>query len=376
MDNLWLYKRLAESTAGRQELGRLGQIARNYRHKSNRIGGYIEASFTLSEENLTASELEQFYNLNIGCRIEEITLGRVTWEGYIAEMTLVTQGAEFTQSIQPEFFRNGIIVLYTDGDGVRQRAAYDYNEDSQAIFGECDWIESLGSTTSAGAEAWRDTFLNTHAWPRSRITGGDAREHKGNEPLPDELHITCAGYFESTGWRYSEESDEDTASNLITNLVNNTDFVTAGRIETNSDTLSYDCITIPRRIHDLIIDIIEQGDSSGNLWEGGVYAGRLFVYEQADTEWIYQLQGDLLLNKAGQPVELPTVKPGFLLFNGNAPTGWTRPTTAADDWNDPRIGYVDEVTYERGVDTDVLRMHYYGAAPSASILARRMRGTR
>ena len=374
MISLILYERLSGTTslATQQDLM---QHARNYRHRSQRIGGYIDASFTLSEENLTASELEQFYNLNIGCRVEEITLGRVTWEGYIKEMTLVTQGSEFTISLDPEYFRNRIKVYYTDEDGVHQTVAVSENTDSSGIFGECNWIESLGTANSTGATAWRDTFLATHAWPRSRITGGDSREHKTNEPMPDELHVTLAGYWESMGWRYDEDADEDTITTMLDDLVDDSEFVTVGRIETNADSLAYDNTTIPRRLHDLLTELIEQGDSSGNLWEGGVYAGRLFVYEQADTDWIYQLQGDLLLNKAGQPVELSTVNPGFLLFNANAPTGWVKPGTSSD-WDDPQVGYVDQIQYERNVDTDVLRMHYYGAVPASSILARRMRGAR
>jgi hypothetical protein len=374
MDTLFLYERLGEGT-NHKAFPDLNAIVRNYRHRSSRIGGYLDASFTLSEENLTASELEQFYNLNIGCRIEEITLGRVTWEGYISEMTLVTQGSEFTISLIPEYFRNSIWVYYTDEEGVQQVTAASTNDDSVAIFGRCAWIESLGTANATGATAWRDTFLITHAWPRSRITGGDSREHKTNEPLSDELHITLAGYWETLGWLYNTDLDEDTASNLITAIVGDSAYVTAGRIEANTDTLAYDDTIIPRRLHDLLTELIEQGDSSGNLWEGGVYAGRLFVYEQADTDWLYQLQGDLLLNKTGQPVELSTVNPGFLLFNANAPTGWAKPGTSST-WDDPRIGYVDEVAYERNVDTDVLRMHYYGAVPASSILARRMRGAR
>jgi hypothetical protein len=372
MISLLLFPRIIQSTTGSAFLGDLGHIARRYRHKKHRIGGYTEASFTLSESQLTSGILQDFYNMNIGARLEEITLGQVSWEGYIEEMRYYGQGVEAMISVHPEHCRNRIKVLYSDDIGSRTETAFSENTDSSDIFGEINWIESLAGTTTAGATAWRDTFLITNAWPRSRLIGGDARENPTDEPLPDELRITCKGYWHSIGWRYRETSETANYDALITTLVGESEFVTAGRIETNASDVKVDCFPVPRRINDLLAEIIDQGDTSGNLWEGGVYAGRLFVYEQADTDWIYQLQGDLLLDRAGSPFPLSLVPAGFLLFSANAPTGWVKPGTSTA-WDDPKIGYVDEVEYVRGVENDELRMHFFGTPPSAHVIAKQIR---
>jgi hypothetical protein len=374
MDGLSLFSRVAQSTTGLSFLSDLGALAARYRHRSHRIGGFIEASFTLGESTILGKTiLEEIYNQSVGCRIVEYTAGMPSWEGYIEEMRLYSGGVEHQISIAPEFCRNRIKVLYSDEIGTRSETAYSENTDSSEIFGEINWIESLAGTTAAGATAWRDTYLTTHAWPRSRIIGGDAREHKGDEPLLDELHITCKGYWSTLGWRYQEANDDDTAANLVTALVGASEFVTAGRIEANALGLHVDCFPVFRRLDDLLEEIIEQGDAAGNLWEGGVYAGREFVYEQADTDWIYQLQSNVLLNRGGVPVPLSLVRPGFLLYDANAPTGWIKPGTSSA-WDDPKIGYVDEVDYTRGVEQDELRMHFFGTAPSAHVLAKQIRG--
>jgi len=296
----------------------------------------------------------------------EIRLGKL-------RALMVGSNVEAMISIHPEHCRNRIKVLYSDDIGSRTETAYSENTDSSDIFGEINWIESLAGTTTTGATAWRDTHLITHAWPRSRIIGGDARENKTNEPLPDELRITCKGYWDSIGWRYRETSETDQCDNLITTLVGESEFVTAGRIETNTTSVRVDCFPVPRRLNDLLTEIIDQGDTSGNLWEGGVYADRLFVYEQAETEWTYQLQGGVLLDKGGSPVPLSLVPAGFLLLSNEAPTGWVKPGTSTD-WDNPQIGYVDEVEYICGPENDELRMHFFGTPPSAHVIAKQIRG--
>ncbi|MHC4196088.1 MAG: hypothetical protein ACYSQZ_09170, partial [Planctomycetota bacterium] len=48
---------------------------------------------------------------------------------------------------------------------------------------------------------------------------------------------------------------------------------------------------IPQRIGDLINKVVDHGDTSGNLWKGGVYAEQKFVYEQVPTTVDYILRG-------------------------------------------------------------------------------------
>ena len=63
-----LFARLGESTTCLASPHDLAAMASRYYHRSHRIGGFIEATFTLDESVMTAIELQDFYNMNIGRR--------------------------------------------------------------------------------------------------------------------------------------------------------------------------------------------------------------------------------------------------------------------------------------------------------------------
>jgi hypothetical protein len=131
---------------------------------------------------------------------------------------------------------------------------------------------------------------------------------------------------------------------MLNTLISTSEFVTAGRIETNSDTADVSGDPIPQRIGDMINEIVGGGDTSGNLWKGGVYANQEYIYEQLPTTVDYVLQRGMLLNKANIPVELPLVNPGFYVRDANAPRGGQPPGTS-NIWDDPQVTYCDEVEF-------------------------------
>ncbi len=324
-------------------LGDLVQAARRYRRSSRAIGGYWLGSFELSQDDLTRPELFEFYNRNIGTLFREKTYGLTTWEGYIIEMRYIQDGVGFMQSLKPKWFQNRTWVIYSDDVGTRAATSKANNTDSQAEFGLLANVYSKAGVSSAGAEALRDTALVTLAWPRSRQYGGAALR-TSTRVRPDKLQVYLAGYWFTMNWKYQSSSATGAASALLTSLVGTTEFVTVGRIDTQSDSMHYDAAPIPRRTGNVIEEIVEQGDSSGNTWKGGVYAGRKFIYELAPTTPRLERRGVQLLNAAGNLIPLTTVEPGFLLNNREAPTGWPRPGTASV-FDDPRIHYIDEVEF-------------------------------
>jgi hypothetical protein len=129
-----------------------------------------------------------------------------------------------------------------------------------------------------------------------------------------------------------------------------------------------------KKLGDAIKEVIKQGGSGGEVWQGGVYADRKFVYEAAPTAWTYQMAGNVLQDKAGNPVRLETVEPGFLLYNPSAPSGWAKPGTSSD-WDDPKIAYVEEVEFVSGAKTDQLKMRYRNArgGDRSAIIAEQIR---
>jgi len=165
-------------------------------------------------------------------------------------------------------------------------------------------------------------------------------------------------------WLYRETSITDTASNIITTLASDAEFVTADRIEDNTLSTYIECTPNPRRLGDAIGEIISQGDASGNLWQCGVYVTGKLVYEQAPQEVDYLLRPQALCDKFGAQV-LPTlVEPGILVYNANAPLSIS-PPGGSDVWDDPRVGYVEQVEF---IAPDGLRLRLYDEEQTITVL--------
>lgn len=365
--SLVLYRPLPSSALAMP--GNITAVVRNYRRSIRAIGGFWSGSFELSGADLSRAELIDFYSNNLGCRLVERTFGVVSWEGYILQMDLVMDGVNYRRTLKPDRWHNKVKVIYSSDIGERQDTGWSENTDSSDIYGEMQYVISLGGATSAAATALRDRHLAEYAWPRSRMVGGITIPAGGTQSGDDVLHVLVAGYWHTLNWRYRETSETDTASDLITTLVGESEFVSLGRIETNSLSVHIDCYPIPQRLGDLIEGIIMQGDASGNIWQGGVYEDRQMVYEQAPTSVEYYLRDGLLVNAAGAPVVPQLLRPGFLLMNANAPTGG-QPPGASDIWDDPRVAYVDEVEF---IAPDTLKLRLFGEEESVLTLRQQIR---
>lgn len=342
-ENLLLYQR---PLAGEGFLGNYTEVARKWRREVLAVAGFGMGSFELSQEDLTRSELVDFYNMNMGCVVGGRTYGMESWDSMIWEMRLVQDGAESFQTLKKDTFHNRIKVLYSSDIGERAETAWVANTDSSDIYGVCNMIISLGGATATDATNKRDRNLTSYAWPRSRRTGGGVVEGGEDEAGLDRLVVTVAGRWATMNWVYRETSETDAVSDLLETLVGETEFVTVRRVESNADSVRADAYPIPRQIGDLCREKIEEG-GSGNVWRGGVFEGGKFVYEQAPTTWTYKRRGSALLDKADGPVILPLFRPGVLVYDEQAPTGWPRPGVAGD-WDNPRVHYVERVEYIAG----------------------------
>lgn len=347
MGHLNLYQRLARNTTGLAFYGDLDHHARRYRRSSRAIGGYWMGSFRLTTETMNRAELTDFFDNFLGCRFVETTYGMVTWEGYVVEMYLGQDGSTFQRSLSTDLFANQVRVMYSNAIGAQRVTATAENTDSQSEYGVMANTLTIGQASSTGALALRDTTLTEFGWPRSRDVGTIEIDAFGGAASEDVLEVGLAGYWHSMNWEYQTASNNAHTDLLLAYLVGLTDYVTVGRIEDNADDSESNAYPIPRRRAELIQGIIEQGDSSGNIWQGGVYAGRKFIYEPAPTDWTYQKVGTQILDKGGTPPLFEAIQPGFLLFNANAPTG-SQPPGTSSVWDDPRYRYIDEVEFMRG----------------------------
>ena len=333
---------------------------------SRAIGGFYTGDVLL--ENMARQDAILFYSTRLGDGIQEKILGELAWEGFIVEMRLILDGQVFQRSLKPELFHNRVKVSYVATIGVTANTGWDDNDDSQGRYGRVEYLDSQPGMTDAAALALQARRLQEFAWPRSRMIGGG--EQTGRQGEPPILELFVAGFWATLFYRYRESTLTDAASTVLDTLLDSThaEFVTPGRMESN--TLSVRCDASPaQQVGGLISGVVEQGDASGNVWQGGVYADRKFVYEQAPTDWEYQLVRGRLYNRAGAAVIPGLLRPGFLLYNAASPMG-ANPAGTASDWDNPQISYVEGVEFDaRGG----LRWTYQHEEESIALLRERIR---
>jgi hypothetical protein len=467
--NLLLYQRLNRSSTG--FIDNYAGVARDWERTVLAVGGYGLGSFSLSEEDLTLAELEDFYDNRLECRLAEDTCGITSYEGLLYEFRLVKGGREYRRTLNPKWWRNKVKVVYTyptaddsqignlkynpaansfqddgqdfsewetaEGDaaysisvtnsddtrawgflgasftttnandsiyvftdveratagwngevsgktpstyevsnvqlaGERQDTGWTENTDSSAEYGRMEYVHTLGGTAPESAEAMRDRDLAEYAWPRSRKVGGGTSEPTGTRG-PATLEVSVAGYWVTLNWRYLATSRIATASDMITYLIGLSEWVTAGKVDTNDMRVKADCSPIPARIGDLFEEVILQGDLSQNVWEGGVYAGRKFRYEAAPTAVAYYERDDGVLLDAGRVEVVPSLMgAGVLLLDESAPVGGQPPGTSSA-WDDPRVGYVEEVTFKA---PNVLEYRLRDEEASLAVLMQQLKAAR
>lgn len=354
--NVMLFGRPAE---GYPFVDNITTKAANWERTVEAKGGYWDASFSLGRSSRV--EMIDFYNRCLGYVVQERDYGLVTWEGIITEMRLVLDDVEYIRTLDPEWFHNKVSVIYSSGSQ-RKTISFSSNADSSAMYGEVQYIVSVAGATEAAATAMRDRHLKEFAWPRSRMVG----------PLPfgywtrkaQGLHVMCLGFWSTLNWRYHTTSNEDTATNTINALLAASAYVTAGRVATNTLSVRTDGDPRPIRLGDAIADVIEVGDASGNIWQGGVYANRQFIYEQAPTTAEYVVRDGVLYSQQGTRMRLAQVLPGKLVRNANAPTGWPAPGSS-DAFNDPKVAYIEAVTFRA---PNELSLRLYGKEPTSEAL--------
>lgn len=341
--SLLLYGRLSQDTTS--FMMDLTRYAQNWVRSTRAIGGYWVGDFSITSEEMSLPEMTQFYNTLLGCRVVELTGGVITWEGEIAEMDLTLGGMTYRRTLNPERWHNRVKVHYTDNSsGSATATAWDENESSAKKYGESEYVDVVGDHyTSSSAQALRDRRLAENAYPVPVPVGALSMADR-DAKTPPSLHVICEGFVYSINRRYRESDTAAAAiSTQITTLVGESEFVTAGSIDTNSDTVAISCSEVATRLWDLLDEFIAMGDTSGNRWVGGVMAGRKFYYRQAETQVTHHWHDGQLYDASGVLIEPPFIKPDIIVHVGDAPVGETPP--GGGEWNNPQNIYVEEVEF-------------------------------
>lgn len=247
-------------------------------------------------------------------------------------------------------------VIQVSLEGQRESTGVTDDAVSQAEYGRMEYIVSLAGASSTAAGTLRDRHLAEFGWPRARFAGaGNTR---------DGLVVDCVGYWATLFWRYRRSSVTGAASSLIAGLVGDSEFVTAGTIESNPLEVTADAYPVPQRLGDLVTRVTEQGDSSGNVWQCGVYAERELDYGAAPTTARYYARNGELLDYANCPVIPQLFRPGVLVQSVTLGSRYTPPGAGAR----ARAGvtYVDQVEWER--ERGALRLSLVGQPSMAAVL--------
>lgn len=293
---------------------------------------------------MTPVEMWRFFSENIGRRVRERTASITSWEGEIVEMDLTIDGITWRITLNPERFQNKVNVYYTDADTNKQSSSgWSEDTDSSDVYGESCYIDVVGQHyDSTVATARRDRRLMEFAFPQS-LPVGDLAQIVG-EPGPPTLAVRCAGYGLGMNRRYQTTDIAAAAlSTQISTLVGYSEFVAAGRIETNSLSVPIKCATQPRRLWDLVKEMIEIGDASGDRWIGGCYAGRKFNYEAAETAVTHYWRDGRLVDKGNNPVVPSLILPNMVVQLAAAMPGDLPP--GGNVWDSPRNVWIEEVEF-------------------------------
>ncbi len=233
--------------------------------------------------------------------------------------------------------------IYGDGAVFQegpQRAETSWYHDtaSQDEYGRIEDVLLEGGMSDAAANAKAQTELAKRAWPRTL----PPRQSREGAALADGLELTVYGYAFTLRNRYTERTGTDAASDHVTNVVTDSEFVSTGVIETNSLDFKID-ERGPLRVWEILREIALAGDASGNRWVCGVTGRRVFDYQAAETVLAYHYRGGQLLNPASGLMEPWFALPGLARID-EMPVG--PGDISGDEADDPRVIYLEEVEFD------------------------------
>jgi len=277
-----------------------------------------------------------------------VTLGKMKTSG-TGEMVLTAQITEDNtyfgaiRVVLVEKTAGGAGEIYADDcrftiRPIHAELSWYTDDESIAIYGRIEDILLEAEMTDAAAIAKVQKELARRAWPRSLAP---SQLTVAIPDSPPSLSVTCFGWVWTLAFRYVREGGEDDSDDHVIDLVGASEFVTAGDVRENLTTYMIDT-KYPKRLWDVLEDIMLTGDSTGAQWQGGVFADKLFDYMPAATAVEYHIKSGKFLAANLTPVDPWMVRPSLVQID-DMPTGPGEITGNIAD--DPRIVLLDEVEF-------------------------------
>lgn len=339
MISLQLYGRLENYVWQQNLVGRFS----TWRRTSVFDIGYHIGKMTIND--LGELEATDLFNSMLGKVIKETTYGITSYEGLVWQLDLIKNGVNYRRSLAGEQWHNRVKAKFTDySTQEAEETAWVTNDKSIEFYGEMEYIVPLGNATDAQAAAQRDRELNQYSYPISKTVGSVDVSQIRSGGNAAQLIVTTVGLGATLNWQIKETTTTSTASSVITTLINSTDYVVPGNIETNSLSVSITGAVNAVRVGDAIRSIVAQGDASGNIWRGGVYADMKYDYEQVPDEVRFEMLNGRLYEQQHPVAVLQFVKPGFYIYDQSAPATYTPPGVTGVQ-NTPKVSFCNEVEF-------------------------------
>jgi hypothetical protein len=257
-----------------------------------------------------------------------LSVHNTTGDGVLGQRTAATTDEKEVLTCQvPESHEATSVYVRLTADGAAAEAYFDAavlqlapfrketewftDTDSEAEFGRIERIMVEAGMTDAQATGRAEDVVYRSAWPRTRPP-----ERFGvsqiDDTIEDSLTISVAGYVHTLSWLHAVTTGgNDSASNHITNLVTESEFITAGAVEDNLSFQTGVKEDNPITLWDALEEVILAGDGTGTPYAGGVYPGRTFDYGARSTSVDYIYSGGQLQSSQGGHIEPWFVRPGI-----------------------------------------------------------------
>ena len=223
------------------------------------------------------ARLFEIFSNWLGYHLEEHT-GTKTWEGMIYEMEYTLGG--ITRRISLDDVANAIKTTYIDETDTSTETSFQTLTKSIEWFGRKEEIVTADQTPAAAAVELANTELTKHGWEIPKPVNINSRY------APPTLKILVCGYSFTANWRFVTAADDATGNvdAWISNIIStDLEFINSGTINTNTVQIKRTCPT-PTRCWNLLMDLIDLGDSAYAPWRIFLDIDRNLTYEQLSTE--------------------------------------------------------------------------------------------
>lgn len=308
----------------RATVGNLTKPLNDWRRSIRARGGFWLGSgmLTEGEAGITEADLVKAFYRWLGGDLVERSGGRVTWDGLIYDLELEINGIRRRRSLDDLY--NAVATTY-ETEGEVYTSSYATVDQSIARYGRREELLTADNTPAATASAYRDTYLSRSAWPWARPVGVA-------KPDRSKLTVRACGYVFTANWLFAKQADDTTknVSTWLSEIVGTAEglssdhggsvsgagdcqFLSGGTIETNT-LQRVATLDTEQRTWDLISDLAELGDSSGNPWAAWVDASRRLNYGALDLSVRYYLRGGELFDLLAGPRAINPwqVRPGVV----------------------------------------------------------------